>query len=302
MKPLTFRLSLFNNRFDNVPKTLSRTIDLIGLSLTQAGPPVGKNNLPLWSPTLYGDGDRRAKSAAREITMLVYDMDDGLAPIDSWRLFSAYTVICHSSYSHSPAHHKYRIILPLNKPIPSKDWKRAAKAATELWIDTVGRGEPDQKALKDPSRMYYRYSVPDASKYEVSDPSNPWNYHQSHFHRAYQDDGLDKYLDLDYSHIEEEKPAKIGNTHEGRAIRDKKDRIDVNDAMLDTEFRRAIAHRMSAKMYDNEARYMLCPSCGENSVHFAVSLVYPGVSKWAQCNHEHSCKWWGSVGDLLGES
>ncbi len=296
MKPQSFRFCLFDGKFDNKPKHYSRGIDLIGQSLTKPVPGVGKDNLPLWSPAIYKEGETRKKSAVNEITMLVFDMDDGHAPIDSWRLFSEWTVICHSSYSHSPAHHKYRIILPLKKPIPITDWNRAAKAATQLWIERVGRGEPDQKALKDPARMYYRYSVPDASQFEVSDPMNPWQYHQAHFHQAYDGEGMDIYLDLDYSHIEDDPPPP------DPIYRDEKGRVDINDAHLDTGFRQAAAGRLSARIYDNEARHMSCPGCGKNSVHFAISLSYPGVSKWAQCNHQNSCGWWGSVGDLLGES
>jgi hypothetical protein len=295
MEPQSFEFCLFDGKFDNKPKHLSRDIDLIGQSLTKPVPGVGKDNLPLWSPAIYKKRSTRKKSGVEQITMLVYDMDCGNAPVDSWRLFSDWTVICHTSYSHSPAHHKYRIILPLEKPIPASDWNRAAKAATDLWIDIVGRGEPDQKALKDPSRMYYRYSIPDCSDFTVSDPMNPRAYHQAHFHQSFDADGVDKYLSLEYQHIEEPKPPVA-------VYRDRKGRININDAHLDTAWRQAAAQKLGARIYENEARFIKCPDCGKNSVHFAISLNYAGVTKWAKCNHENTCQYWGSVADLLGVS
>ena len=297
MKPRTFRLSLFNNTFDNVPKTISRTIDLIGQSLTTPGEPVGKNNLACWSPTFFTEGRTRSKAAAKEITMLVYDMDDGIAPIDSWRCFSRWTVICHSTYSHPPAHHKYRIILPLEKPVPVGDWGRAAAAACLLWEEMVGRGSPDPKAIKDPARMYYRYAVPPAGDYMVGDPMNPWNLHQAHFHRAYHDDGRDLYLELDYSHIEEEKPRAVS-----RPVPNRKGQYDIGDLMEDFEFRSAVADRMGATIQGNEARFRRWPQCKRDSAHFALDLRMPAVKKSAECNHRESCGWWGNLKALMGEA
>ncbi len=69
-------------------------------------------------------------------------MDDGLSSFDSWQIWGklGYTVAAHTSYSHTPEHHKYRIALPLLEPIPASDWPRAAIAANELWAKVVGVG------------------------------------------------------------------------------------------------------------------------------------------------------------------
>ena len=87
-----------------------------------------KKNLPLWSPTTFKNNKRSGQNAEK-IYFLVFDIDDGFTPFDTWRLFHEYHVIAHTSFSHKPHHHKYRIILPLLHPISASDWDRASVAA-----------------------------------------------------------------------------------------------------------------------------------------------------------------------------
>ena len=118
-----------------------------------------KKSLSLWSPTTFTN-NRRSGATADKVHFLVYDIDDGFTPFDTWRLFHEYNVIAHTSFSHKPNHHKYRIILPLLHPIPANDWNRASVAAKGLWNVIVGAGEPDPSALNDRARAYFRYGVP----------------------------------------------------------------------------------------------------------------------------------------------
>ena len=282
----SFRLSLFPSRYSNKPKTIERPLDIAIQSLLTPVTGVSKkDSVPLWSPTIF-NGNRSGDNAY-QISMLVYDMDDGVVPFSSWRLFGDHCVLAHTSFSHTPQYHKYRIILPLEKPIPARDWSRASIAALRLWKDVVGRGEPDPKALKDIARMYYRYSIPLSGDLPKGDPRRAEEYHQAHFVAG-------PLLNLDYSCIEE--PKKV-------QIREYKitEKVSMEDVMLDSSFRAAIADRLGAKIVSNAAKGIICPSCGRPDVVFSIDLAMPNSIKWPKCNHENKCKWWGSFEMLMGE-
>ena len=181
MTRTTFKLTTFNHVKANRGKTIE--VDIDGLRrglLGSMGILDDKNQLPLWSPSTFTHGHRN-KANTIAIHHLVFDMDDGIAPLDSWRLFTDWTVLVHTSFSHKPHHHKYRIILPLAEPIPGADWDRAAVAASRLWTDVIGRGEPDPKALKDRARVYFRYGIPSSEQSE-DHPQHPKHIHQTHIH------------------------------------------------------------------------------------------------------------------------
>jgi len=249
-----------------------------------------KRQLSLWSPTEFKQG-RRARANAAFIYFLVFDMDDGVAPFDSWRLFTDFHVLAHTSYSHKPQHHKYRIILPLQNPIPARDWSRASQAAQDLWDTIVGRGTPDQAALHDRARAYFRYGIPSPPSDDMlaSDPLNPLQYHQTAW-------SMGTPLDLTYDHITEpeprpRQPVKARAHSNGKAA--------MSEVMLDPSFRLAVAHKVGATIQDNHARYIKCPGCGRDSVHFSIDITIEGSFKWPTCNHLNRCSWWGRFEDLI---
>ena len=276
-------LSLFPNIKTNKPRQISRPLDIVIQSLLSPLQGITeKQSISLWSPTTF-EGTRSGANA-RYVSMLVYDIDDGIAPYSSWRLFTDYCVLAHTSFSHSAAHHKYRIILPLATPIPAGDWSRASIAARELWDFTVGRGEPDNKALKDVARVYYRYAHK-LNNHSVCKDHPLYNLQQEDYH-------LGPLLDLDYSHIEI--PKVQPRTYKPMGKR------SMQDVMLDRTFRAAAADKLGAKIVGNNARNILCPNCNRNTVYFSIDLSLPNATKWPTCNHDRNCKYWGSFEDLLG--
>ena len=283
------KLSLFKHTKDNQPQTIERPLDCIIESLTRPLDGVtSKDSIPLWSPTIF-EGTRSGANA-KEIGFLVYDIDDGVAPVSSWRLFADCVVICHTSFSHKPQHHKYRIIIPLETPIPAKDWDRASIAGKEYWQSVVGRGEPDPKALKDVARIYYRYAIP------LSDPAlEEWDPRRSKFNHTavYWDDK--PLLNLDYSHVEIKKPV-----YKAKPM-PKTGKVRLDDAVLDSGFRKMIADQLGAKIVNNSAKNIICPSCGRPDVFFSIDLAMPNSQRWPKCNHLESCGWWGPLSALVGE-
>jgi hypothetical protein len=281
------KISLFPNIKANEPTIYSGNIETIakGLLADSGCGATSKNQLPLWSPTLF-EGTRNSKNA-QFISCLVYDLDDGLTPFDTWRLFTDWVVIAHTSFSHKPQFHKYRIILPLKKVVPAEEWNRASKWGLQLWNNVVGRGEPDPKALKDRARIYFRYSLPFEDTFPEDDPRHPRGYFQTA--QSLRGD----LLELDWESIPKEEPKAEPRFQVRRGP------ITVEALEVEPRFRERIASQVGAKIVGNNARYIRCPQCGDNSVFYSIDLAMPNSMKWAQCNHKNTCKWWGSLKDLL---
>lgn len=280
---MELRFSVFENRFAKHPQAITVPLDVFAKRMIE---PVdlqakNKNQLPLWSPAVF-DGNR-AQANVIEVSCLVYDIDDGIAPFSSWQLFAQYKCIVHTSYSHKPHHHKYRLILPLAKPVPVKDWQQFWRAAAELWQTVIGRGEPDMPALKDCARMFYRYAIPHSDEYRAGHPLDPVQYHNSWYHLA------GECIDLEYSHIELPKPP-------ARPVYDTSKPISMGDALMMPDMRLALAHRANADISGNVARHIICPGCNRATVHFYIDPhVHHNPQRFAKCNHANSCGWYGSL-------
>lgn len=115
-----------------------------------------KVSAPLWSPALYPPGATRGSAQVEAVSALVLDYDggatwdQGLAP---WR---AYAHCAHTSYSHAPRgreydvwKHCYRVVVPLEVPIPA-----ALHPRLWQWASDLSPGlDP---ACKDAARLYYQ--------------------------------------------------------------------------------------------------------------------------------------------------
>jgi len=245
--------------------------------------------VPCWSPTTFTNS-KRCKANALQINALVFDMDDGLTAFDTWRLFGDWAVIAHTSFSHKPHWHKYRIVLPLAKPIPAMDWGRASMAANELWADVVTRGVPDQSAINDNARAYYRYTHPNGM-YNDKHPMHVAHYHKTAVHIT------KPLLDLDYSHIKEpatQHAAKIRQTElRGSNVK------TMDMALLDPNVRTSAALALGAQIQGNTARGIHCPQCQQPEVYFSIHTDVIGAVIWPRCNRQNKCQWYGALSDLL---
>lgn len=276
-----FKISTFSNKFTRIPVPAEVTLRNLARALMMPSKPFPvreKGSLPLWSPTTF-NGNRSGVNAI-EISCLVFDMDDGT----DWGhrySFSKYHYIAHTSFSHSEEIHKWRIILPLEEPIPAIDWKRAAKAAKELWDNTIGEGEPDSNALTDCARMYYRFAYPEREDKDLQSTA------------AHKGEGL---LRLDYSHIPKEEPKKRYERWKPRKAGAK---IGVEGLFHNLDFRMKIANRIGASIDGNIARNVTCPSCGRDEVYFSIDPYLPHSVLWPHCNRANKCGWWGKLEDLI---
>jgi hypothetical protein len=144
------------------PAVHQRTVGLdeLALMLTTFEVLADKRRGRCWSPARYADGaTSRGNAGVVEISALVFDLDR-VAP-DFARL-AGICWIDHTTWSHRPEAPRWRVIIPLARPVPATQWGdvwRRARAAL------CPEADP---ACKDPSRAYWLPShvlgvVPDAS-------------------------------------------------------------------------------------------------------------------------------------------
>jgi hypothetical protein len=100
-----------------------------------------------WSPTKYTDGSKsRGNAGVEAVSALVFDCDR--IPPDEKRLESLYW-IGHTTWSHTPKAPRWRVVIPLTKPVGAAEWPdvwRRARAAL------CPEADP---ACKDASRAYW---------------------------------------------------------------------------------------------------------------------------------------------------
>ena len=290
-----YSITLFDNIHQRSGRSITMDVDRIcqGLSTPIHTSIEDKIKLPLWSPTTF-DGTRSTKNA-QSISMLVYDMDDGDSSFDVWCLFAqrGWTTIAHTSASHSPNHHKYRVIIPLASPLPKSDWDRVWRASFELWMDVVGIGVPDTKAIKDLARVYFRYGWTRDSKLELDDGSKVWP--QSHpcspaqYHRSGY--WIGRPLELKYDHIQLPKPKP-------RPKFDRTQSQTLDSAMMDPQLRERVGINAGGRIVGDYIKHIQCPSCGKKSVFYSIDPSMGNSTKWPSCNRINKCGWWGKLETL----
>jgi hypothetical protein len=148
----TFAIALFA-RYDR-PAVEQRTAglgDLVDL-LTTSGELDDKRQARCWSPTRYADGMRsRANAGVAEVSALVFDLDR--VPPEPGRL-AGVCWIGHTTWSHRPGAPRWRVVIPLARPVPAKDW-------AEVWRRARAALCPEaDPQCKDASRQYYLPSHP----------------------------------------------------------------------------------------------------------------------------------------------
>ncbi len=116
-----------------------------------------KNDLRIWSPACYRSGARRGSDGVDHLSCLVLDYDDGETTLDdASATWERWYHIVHTTWSHSPEHPKFRVIVPLAEPVGAAQWSRVwswAEARTGMAIDP---------ACKSVSHTYALPAVPNA--------------------------------------------------------------------------------------------------------------------------------------------
>jgi len=108
---------------------------------------------PAWVPAHF-TGTREDKNTG-PISCAVLDFDSlpRFSETELWDVFRGNAGIIHTTASHTEEKPKARVVLPLARPVPAKEWGRTW-AAIVRHFGLKGRFEADSKA-RNPSRLYY---------------------------------------------------------------------------------------------------------------------------------------------------
>ena len=275
-------ISLFDNHFARIAFTLKiEPLHSLANFIEMRGENrkvLPKKALPLWSPASYEPRAMRLKANVLDVSCMVFDVDNGL-PFEAHCLFSDYRYYAHTTASHTDELNKWRLVLPLRKPIKGEIWGRAWQAGAELFKERTGT-EIDP-ACKNPDRMYY-VAQPNAITYD---------------HLGNDRTNRDFY-DIDVKQLPKPKRKKKVVCYTGRkAVTSRSSENKIRDSLMnDPKARTAAAEALGASIGDNMARRITCPACSRPDVWF---LIEPDDKKTASCNHKNSCGWYGQLYDLL---
>lgn len=109
-----------------------------------------KRDLRLWSPALYPADVKRGSENVIHLSCLVLDYDSGSSVDQATELWQAWFHIVHSTWSHTPEHPKFRLILPLAEPVRPEDWYTVygwAQERTAMTVDPTGKSVGSTFAL-----------------------------------------------------------------------------------------------------------------------------------------------------------
>lgn len=111
-----------------------------------------KADLPGWAPASFV-GDVRSKANVERVHAIVLDYDDGsTSRQDAAEFWSPYWGMLHTSVSHAPECHRFRVIIPTSKPLTVEQhagcmrWAHAAASRAGHVLDA---------STKDSSRFWY---------------------------------------------------------------------------------------------------------------------------------------------------
>ncbi len=135
---------------------------------------VGRKDGSCFTPASFR-GDRRLKAEADEISLMVFDIDEGnrtLAEVKVAVESRGWSALAYSTHSHTAECPKYRVVLPMSRPwraadypsqvVANADWRRrylATAAALGLTVD---------EKCTDVSRLFFLPRHPEGAPYETA--------------------------------------------------------------------------------------------------------------------------------------
>ncbi len=157
-----YPISFYGNLTSTEAKTIEVTWDKVCTKLAE---PIisDTKEVSLYGPYRLDDGATRSNNNVREVSWLVFDIDDaqGRLAQDIVNLVIDYDAILHSTWSHTKENPRYRLIINLLNPIPAKHFSTVRNGF--LFFNAELASIID-KACSDPSRAYYLFSYPNERK------------------------------------------------------------------------------------------------------------------------------------------
>ena len=109
-----------------------------------------------FAPVVYKD-NRRLGEKVQYFTMMVWDIDDGKSKYEDILkilMDADLQFLMHTSYSHTPQKHKFRVVFPLVKPIRVDYFEAYAEVVTRAFMEISGGEFIDQQAIGNKACTY----------------------------------------------------------------------------------------------------------------------------------------------------
>lgn len=227
---------------------------------------------PAFSPCIYEEGKSRGNGNVKEMTAIVFDIDNG-TPFDEHFNFGVFHV-AYTSWSHTPELEKWRLIFPLAEPIPVRYWRHIWPRFIEMWNELVPQYQdaPD-KACKDAARLYYLPAVPPERR---------------DFFRAYVSPAETPLINLECEESDIKTPLPKPTPQRSYHA----DSIATIDREIARRLREEVtaridlAHQLGCTLRGDRAEDISCPSCNRRSMYYYFE---PSQASSAFCAHKNSC-------------
>lgn len=271
-------VSFFRSAYDQDP--IKREIRLVKLASRLCEHPlradvVNKLTLPCWSPALFR-GTRALSEDVSVISCLVLDVDDGPSPDDLLQRLEGIAYIAASSWSHQPPRHRYRVVLPLARPVAAAVWPQA-------W--TISRDAldiPADSACRSINRRYILSFAPSADSVVFG---------RCELERPF----------LDLAAVTQPAAPRRKRSMPVRVPPWTRDRIALRRLNTDPETRRRAASHLGADLAGagqrERATGIRCDGCGRSSAWFWIE---PARASHVRCSHLRSCGWHAPLADIIG--
>ncbi len=256
-----------------------------------------KIEIPAWSPAIF-KGGKLTNDNVVEISCAVFDIDEGLK-WDTHKDFKKYQYIAHTSSSHSDTLHKWRLVIPFTKPVPSHLWEGAWLQCKRFFFEHTGK-VMDEKC-KDARRFYFVGAGVPVMGTNPMEYVNGWDPYLVHVNYG-------ESLSIDFqqcenykAQLEQEQKDKIERMKRRynaiqslpQYMQNPKESLALKLA-TDAHYREQLGIKIGAKNSGGANPRMIgwaCPSCGRSDATYFY--IHPlGNRTTAQCGHMNSCGDW----------
>jgi hypothetical protein len=130
---------------------------------------------PLYSPAIWGTGYKRGNDGITRLTAVVLDCEKTAPPFAELRpRLEGKASIWHTTHRHSFESERYRVILPLSRPVSPEEWPSIHRGAVRF-LELDGRIDP---TCAEPARAYYAASCSpenEADRFSGFTDGDLWN-------------------------------------------------------------------------------------------------------------------------------
>ena len=241
-----------------------------------------KKHLPAFSPAIFSG--RLDSESVISISCMVFDIDDGVQ-FEDHNVFKDFQYIAYTSPSHTLLNHKWRLVIPLDTPIPKEYWEY-------VWDDMIAWGSKKlnigmsfDKTCKDPRRFYYLGRSTRDFEYHVNSSGLLYwvNIDEIMERKARREAAQKKALEEQQQRLKQmaNKPARNRDIYQELRMN-----LGVNK-----QYRMVLANRIGARITSGSNPRAVgwdCPLCNRNDCTFFY--LDPISNKLgAFCNHQNSC-------------